>query len=171
MTIPNEETEVDRVISGKADLAYTLSFEVLPAITLADFGTIKLEKLVAEVADSEVDDALKQIAEQNKPYAAKGEGAKVENGDRVVIDFVGRVDGEVFPGGTGTDVAVTVGSNQFIPGFEELVGIAVGETKLVKGDVPGDLSDRDAGPAKPPSSTSPRSRSGAERGRDRRRVR
>jgi trigger factor len=133
VTIPNEETEVDRVINGKADLAYTLSFEVLPAITLADFGTIKLEKLVAEVADSEVDDALKQIAEQNKPYAGKGEGAKVENGDRVVIDFVGRVDGAVFPGGTGNDVAVTVGSNQFIPGFEEqLVGLGVGETKLVK---------------------------------------
>jgi trigger factor len=133
VTIPNEETEVNRVIDGKADLAYTLSFEVLPAITLADFGTIKLEKLVAEVADSEVDDALKQIAEQNKPYAAKDEGAKVENSDRVVIDFVGRVDGTVFPGGTGTDVAVTVGSNQFIPGFEEqLVGIAVGETKVVK---------------------------------------
>ena len=71
VTIPNEETEVDRVISGKADLAYTLSFEVLPAITLADFGTIKLEQLVAEVADSEIDDALKQIAEQNKPYAPK----------------------------------------------------------------------------------------------------
>jgi trigger factor len=133
VTIPNEETEVDRVISGKADLAYTLSFEVLPAIALADFGTIKLEKLVAEVADSEVDDALKQIAEQNKPYAAKAEGAKVENGDRVVIDFVGRVDGTEFPGGTGTDVAVTVGSSQFIPGFEEqLVGLGVGETKVVK---------------------------------------
>ncbi|MBX9777164.1 MAG: trigger factor [Xanthobacteraceae bacterium] len=133
VTIPNEETEVDRVISGKADLAYTLSFEVLPAITLADFSTIKLEKLVAEVADSEVDDALKQIAEQNKPYEAKGEGAKVESNDRVVIDFVGRVDGAVFPGGTGNDVAVTVGSNQFIPGFEEqLVGLGVGETKVVK---------------------------------------
>jgi trigger factor len=133
VTIPNEETEVDRVISGKADLAYTLSFEVLPAIALADFGTIKLEKLVAEVADTEVDDALKQIAEQNKPYAAKGEGAKVENGDRAVIDFVGRVDGTEFPGGAGTDVAITVGSNQFIPGFEEqLVGLGVGETKLVK---------------------------------------
>ena len=92
VTIPNEETEVDRVISGQADLAYTLSFEVLPAIALADFGTIKLEKLVAEVADSEVNDALKQIAEQNKPYAAKAEGAKVENGDRVVIDFIGRVE-------------------------------------------------------------------------------
>lgn len=132
VTIPNEETEVDRVISGEADLAYTLSFEVLPPIQLADFSTIKLERQVAEVADSEIDDAVKLIAEQNKPYAAKAEGAKVEQGDRVTIDFVGRVDGTPFPGGTGNDVAVTVGSNQFIPGFEDqLVGLGVGETRLV----------------------------------------
>ncbi len=133
VTIPNEETEVDRVISGQADLAYTLSFEVLPAITLADFGGIKLERLVADVADAEIDAALNQIAEQNRPYAAKGEGAKVEQGDRVVIDFIGRIDGAPFAGGTGNDVAVNVGSNQFIPGFEDqLVGIVVGEMRLVK---------------------------------------
>jgi trigger factor len=133
VVIPNEETEVDRVISGQADLAYTLSFEVLPAIALADFSTIKLERLVAEVADEEVDKALNQIAEQNRPYAAKADGAKAEQGDRVVIDFVGRVGGEAFAGGTGNDVAVTIGSNQFIPGFEDqLVGIGVGEARQVK---------------------------------------
>jgi trigger factor len=132
VTIPNEETEVDRVINGQADLAYTLSFEVLPAITLADFGSIKLERQVADVAESEIDDALKQIAEQNKPYAPKAEGGKVEQGDRVVVDFVGRIDGTAFPGGTGNDVAVTIGSNQFIPGFEDqLVGLGVGETRQV----------------------------------------
>jgi len=133
VTIPNEETEVERIIGGQADLAYTLSFEVLPAIALADFSTIKLERPVAEVTDAEIDDAVKQIADANKPYAAKAEGAKVEQGDRVVIDFTGRVDGAVFPGGTGTDVAVTVGSNQFIPGFEDqLVGLAASETRQVK---------------------------------------
>ena len=79
VTIPNEETEVDRVIAGQADLAYTLSFEVLPAITLADFGTIKLERLVAEVADAEVDEALKQIAEQP---ALCGEGRGRQGRDR-----------------------------------------------------------------------------------------
>jgi trigger factor len=132
VTIPNEETEVDRVIAGKADLAYTLSFEVLPAITLADFGGVKLERIVADVADSEIDDAIKQIADSNKPYAAKAEGEKAAQGDRVVIDFTGRVDGTAFPGGTGTDVAVTIGSNQFIPGFEEkLTGIGVGEERKV----------------------------------------
>jgi trigger factor len=137
VTIPNEETEVDKIIGGKADLAYTLSFEVLPAITLADFSTITLERPVAEVADAEIDDAIKQIADANKPYAAKGEGGKVEKGDRVTIDFVGRIDGEVFEGGTGTDVAVNVGSGQFIPGFEDqVVGMAAGETKTINATFP-----------------------------------
>ena len=68
------ETEVERVITGKADLAYTLSFEVLPPITLGDFGSITLERPVAEVADEEIDAAVRQIAESNRSYAAKGEG-------------------------------------------------------------------------------------------------
>jgi trigger factor len=133
VTIPNEETEVDRVISGQADLAYTLSFEVLPTIALGDFGSIKLERLVADVTDAEIDEALKNIADQNRPYASKGEGGKVETGDRAVIDFSGKIDGAPFEGGTGGDIAVNVGSGQFIPGFEEqLVGMAAGDTRTVK---------------------------------------
>jgi trigger factor len=133
VVIPNEATEVDRVISGQADLAYVLSFEVLPAITLGDFSSITLERLVANVEDAEIDKALKQIAEQNQPYAAKAADAKAEQSDRVVIDFVGRIDGVEFPGGAGTDVPVTIGSNQFIPGFEEqLIGIGAGEARQIK---------------------------------------
>lgn len=132
VTIPNEETEVDRVIAGNADLAYTLSFEVLPTIALGDFGTIKIERLVAEVSDAEVDEGVQRIAEQNRPYAAKGEDAKVETGDRVVIDFTGKLEGKPFEGGTGGDIAVNIGSGQFIPGFEEqLIGMAAGETRTV----------------------------------------
>src|SRR5438874_6747560 len=77
VTIPNEETEVERVIGGQSDLAYTLSLEVLPKIELGDFTGVKLERPTAEVTDAEVDEALGKVAEQNKPYAAKGEGAKV----------------------------------------------------------------------------------------------
>jgi len=133
VTLPEEHTEVERVIGGQADLAYTLSLEVLPKIELGDFKGIKLERLVVEVTDAEVDDALAKIAEQNKPYTARAEGAKVEPGDRVVIDFNGRIDGAPFEGGTGGDVGVNVGSGTFIPGFEDqLVGMAAGETRLVK---------------------------------------
>jgi trigger factor len=131
--IPNEETEVERVIAGQADLAYTLSFEVLPSITLGDFSSIALERPVAPVADAEVEEALGKIAEQNRPYAAKGDGGKIEKGDRAVIDFTGRLDGVAFEGGTGGDVPVNVGAGQFIPGFEDqLIGAAAGETRLVK---------------------------------------
>jgi trigger factor len=133
VTLPEEQTEVERVIGGQADLAYTLSLEVLPKIELGDFKGIKLERLVVDVTDAEVDDAVAMIAEQNKPYTAKGEGAKAETGDRVVIDFTGKIDGTPFEGGTGGDVGVNLGSGTFIPGFEDqLVGITAGENRLVK---------------------------------------
>src|SRR5216684_2844106 len=133
VTIPNEETEVERLIGGQVDLAYTLALELLPKIDLADFKGIALERLVAEVTGGEVDEAIAKLAEQNKPYAVKAEGAKVETGDRVVIDFTGRIDGKLFEGGTGGDVGVNVGSGTFLPGFEDqLVGMAAGGKRLVK---------------------------------------
>jgi len=133
VTIPNEETEVAKVIGGQSDLAYTLAVEVLPKIELADFKGIKLERPVADVTDAQVSEALDRIAEQNRPFAAKGEGGKVEKGDRVVIDFTGTLEGVPFEGGTGGDVGVNVGSGTFIPGFEDqLIGMAAGETRQVK---------------------------------------
>jgi len=149
VTIPNEETEVENIIGGKSDLAYTLALEILPKIELADFKGIKLERQVAEVTDAQVAEALEKIAEQNRPFAAKGEGAKVENGDRVVIDFTGRIDGTPFEGGTGGDVGVNVGSGTFIPGFEDqLIGMGLGETRLVKVTFPANyMNDKLAGKA------------------------
>ena len=132
VTMPEEASEVERVIGGQSDLAYTLSLEVLPKIELGDFKTLRLDRLSADVTEAEVNEALEKIAEQNKPYAAKGEGAKVETGDRVVIDFTGRIDGATFEGGSGGDVGVNVGSGTFIPGFEDqLIGMAAGETRRV----------------------------------------
>jgi trigger factor len=149
VTIPNEETEVEKIIGGQSDLAYTLALEILPKIELADFKGIKLERQVAEVTDAQVNEALEKIAEQNRPFAAKGEGAKVENGDRAVIDFIGRLDGTPFEGGTGGDVGVNVGSGTFIPGFEDqLIGMGVGETRLVKVTFPANyMNDKLAGKA------------------------
>jgi trigger factor len=128
VTLPSEEGAVESIISGKADLAYTVELEVVPPIALADFKTIKLERLVSEVADTEIDAALERIAEQNRPYAAKSEGA--EKGDRVVIAFKGMIGGEPFDGGTGDDTPVLIGSGTFIPGFEDqLLGIKTGENR------------------------------------------
>src|SRR6476659_8756992 len=130
VTIPNEETEVEKVIGGQADLAYTLALELLPKIELGDFKGVALERLVAPVTDAQVDEAVTRLAEQNKPYAAKPEGGKVESGDRVVVDYSGRIDGNSFEGGTGTDVAVNIGSGTFLPGFEDqLLGLGVGEKR------------------------------------------
>jgi trigger factor len=132
VSMAEEPTDFDRVIGGESDLAYTLSLEVLPKIDLGDFKALKLERLTAPVEDSEVEEALAKIADQNKPYVAKAEGAKVETGDRVVVDYNGIIDGQPFEGGAGTDVGVNVGSGTFIPGFEEqLVGMSVGETRGV----------------------------------------
>jgi trigger factor len=133
VTIPNEETEVEKLIGGGVDLAYTLALEVLPKIEPADFKGITLERQVAEVTNEEVEQAVARLAQQSRPYAAKGQGAKVETGDRVVIDFSGRVEAKPFEGGTGDDVGVNIGSRTFLPGFEDqLIGMAEGETRLVK---------------------------------------
>jgi len=128
VVLPTEEGAVEGVITGKSDLAYTVELEIVPAITLADFKTIKLERLATPVADSEVDQALQAIAEQNRPYLAKTDGA--EKGDRVTVAFQGSVDGQPFEGGSGEDVPIVLGSGQFIPGFEEhLTGIKAGENR------------------------------------------
>lgn len=130
--LPDDQKTIETVIEGKSDLAYTVAIEIMPPIELADFKGIKLEKLVAEVADAEVDEAMNRLAEQSRPFAAKGEGAKAEKGDRVTIDFTGKLDGTPFEGGTGGDVAVLIGSGTFIPGFEDqLVGAAAGESRVV----------------------------------------
>jgi len=133
VTMPQEAAEVEKVLSGQSDLAYGLALEVLPKIELGDFSQIKLERPVTEVAEEEVDAAVTRFAEDSKPYTPKGADAKIEHGDRAMINFSGRINGAPFEGGSGEDVGVNVGSATFIPGFEEqLIGMAAGETKLVK---------------------------------------
>src|SRR5712672_2146743 len=137
ITMPTEQAEVEELLAGKTDLTYTVAIEVVPTIQLADFKTFTVEKPVVEVGDAEVDEAIKRIAHQNRPYAAKAEGAKAESGDRVTISFKGSINGTPFEGGTGENIPVTIGSNSFIPGFEEqLMGIAPGETRTLKVSFP-----------------------------------
>jgi trigger factor len=139
VTMPTEEGAIEQMIAGKSDLAYTVAIEILPAIELADFKTFTLEKLVAEVTDAEVDDAVNRLAEQNRPFNPK-EGAAA-SGDRVSISFVGKIDGQPFEGGTGEDVAVHLGSGTFIPGFEDqLIGVSAGENRTVNVSFPQNYS-------------------------------
>src|SRR6266852_3915197 len=118
VTMPTEEKAVDDILTGKSDLTYTVSIEVVPAIQLADFKSFTVEKPVVEVTDADVDEAIKRIADQNRAFAAKGEGAKAETGDRGTISFKGTINGTPFDGGTGEGIQVVIGSGQFIPGFE-----------------------------------------------------
>jgi len=137
ITMPTEQKEVEELLAGKTDLTYTVAIEVVPTIQLADFKTFTVEKPVVDVSDADVDEAIKRIADQNRPYAAKADGAKAETGDRVTISFKGSINGELFDGGTGEGVPVVIGTGQFIPGFEEqLVGMAVGETRTLKVSFP-----------------------------------
>ena len=137
VTMPTEQKAVEDILTGKSDLTYTVSIEVVPTIALADFKSFTVEKPVVEVTDADVDEAIKRIADQNRTFAAKGDGAKAENGDRVTISFKGTIDGTPFDGGTGENIQVTIGSNTFIPGFEEqLLDIATGETRVLKVSFP-----------------------------------
>jgi len=137
VVLPSEEGAVEGVIEGKSDLAYTVEIEIVPPIALADFKTIKLTKLTAEVTDAEIDQALQTIADQNRPFVAKTEAAA--NGDRVTISFEGSLEGTPFEGGTGEDVPLLLGANQFIPGFEDhLVGLKAGESTTFNVKFPDD---------------------------------
>jgi len=131
VVLPPEEGGVEGIIAGKADLAYTVEMEIVPPITLADFKTIKLERLAAAVEDAEIDQALQTIAEQSRPFNDKA-GAPAAHGDRVTISFQGTIDGAPFEGGSGDDVTLVIGSAQFIPGFEDqLVGVKAEENRTV----------------------------------------
>ncbi|MFZ3360520.1 MAG: trigger factor, partial [Xanthobacteraceae bacterium] len=128
VVLPTEEGAVEGVIAGKSDLAYTVEMEIVPPITLADFKAMKIERLSAPVSEEEIDKALEAIAEQNRPFAGKAEGA--EKGDRVTVSFQGTMNGQAFEGGSGEDVPIQLGSGQFIPGFEDhLSGIKAGESR------------------------------------------
>ncbi|MDB5626597.1 MAG: trigger factor [Tardiphaga sp.] len=137
VTMPTEEKDVEAILSGKSDLTYTVAVEVVPPIALADFKSFTVEKPVADVTDADVDEAIKRIADQNKGYDAKADDAKAESGDRVTVSFKGTINGTPFDGGTGEGIQVVIGSNTFIPGFEEqLIGIGKDETRTLKVDFP-----------------------------------
>lgn len=133
VTLPTEEGAIDQLIAGKSDLNYTMALEIVPPITLGDFKSIKLTRLAADVTDAEVEQGIARIVDQNKPYMVRPEGEKAAKDDRVTISFAGTIDGKPFEGGSGDDAVVLIGSNTFIPGFEDqLIGIGAGETRTLK---------------------------------------
>jgi len=119
-------SDQDKLINGEADLDYSIALEIMPEFEPGDVSTISIERMVAEVPEEEIQESLQRLADNNKAYETK-EG-KAENGDAVVIDFVGSIEGEKFDGGAAEGHTLVLGSGRFIPGFEEqLIGASAGE--------------------------------------------
>jgi trigger factor len=128
---PKDEKVIEAIMDGTADLSFTMKVEVLPKIDIGDFKKIKLTKDTAEVTDADVDKAISRIADGHRHYHAE-EGRVAQNEDRVLIDYEGSVDGVPFEGGKAEGAHLVLGSNQFIPGFEEqLVGTKAGDERTI----------------------------------------
>lgn len=126
------ESDMEKVLSGDEDLAYHMHVDVMPDFEPVDIKKLSLTKPVAEITDEEVDARLNQIAEANPKFDKRAKTAKARNDDAVVIDFLGKLDGEPFEGGAAEEHTLVLGSNSFIPGFEEqLVGVKAGDEKEV----------------------------------------
>jgi len=121
------------------DVLVEMAYEKLPEIPEVDLASVSLERMVVKADDAAVDEALSSLAETAQDFNAREEGAAAQDGDQVVFDFVGKVDGEAFEGGSAEDYPLVLGSGQFIPGFEEqLSGVKAGEEKDVTVTFPED---------------------------------
>ncbi|MEH6410339.1 MAG: trigger factor [Hyphomonas sp.] len=135
------DADMEAVIKGEADLAYHMDIDVMPEFTPADIANLEISR---PVSDEQINEALGRIAEQNTQFEPRAKTAKAKDGDAVVIDFVGKVDGVAFEGGTAEQQSVVLGANRFIPGFEEqLVGVKTGEEKELNVTFPEDYPSAD----------------------------
>jgi len=136
---PAMEPKIDLVtFEDGVDLEYKITVEVIPEIAPIDFGAIELEKLTAEIPDDDVEQSMKRLAEQQTKFAAE-EGRAAASGDQVVMNFVGKIDGEAFDGGSADGMELELGSGRFIPRFEDqLIGAKAGEKKEVNVTFPDD---------------------------------
>ncbi len=126
------------------DAELDVSLEVLPLLTVPSLDGLKLERLIVPVSEEEVDAAIKRIADQQKSFKDAKKGKKAETGDQVLCDFVGKLDGEAFEGGSAKDQAIEIGAGRLIPGFEDqLVGIKAGDERQIKVTFPEDYPAKD----------------------------
>lgn len=131
------ESEVEQVIAGTQDLIFTMGIDLMPDFKLAEPSTISLIRPQTDVSDADVLESLKRLASQQRTYEPKGDGAEAQDGDQLVIDFVGKIDGIPFEGGTADNAELVIGSGSFIPGFEDqLKGVKAGDAKVVSVQFP-----------------------------------
>lgn len=138
IAMTEDKDEIENVLNGKADLTYSMTFEVIPDIKVMDLKKLKVDKPVADVKDGDIDEALTKIAARNTKYEIE-DGRVAADGDQVTLDYKGLLDGEEFEGGTGEDLALVLGNANFIPGFEDgLAGVKAGEEKTINCTFPKD---------------------------------
>jgi len=136
INLSEDKDEIERVLSGESDLAFTMSYEALPEIAITNLAELKLEREVADVAPEAVDKAVADLAERSVRYEPEADRV-AGDGDQLTIDFVGRIDGEEFEGGKGDDVPLVLGQAGFIPGFAEgLTGAKAGEERTINAKFP-----------------------------------
>ncbi|WP_034995832.1 trigger factor [Beijerinckia mobilis] len=141
-----EKDEMEKAFESTADFAFKVAMEILPQFEIGSLDDITIERFIAEVPEEEVDRIVERFANQNRPYEPRPEGEAAEKGDKVTIDFVGKVDGEAFEGGTGEDIDLVLGSDTFIPGFEDqVVGVKVGDERQIAVTFPEDYAAKLAG--------------------------
>ncbi|MEQ9021062.1 MAG: trigger factor [Nitratireductor sp.] len=130
ITMTEDEKEAEKVLAGKADFSFQIAYEVIPPIEIQAVDGIKVTREVYDVEDAELEEQMLRIAESARSFTPKK--GKAEDGDRVTLDFVGKIDGEPFEGGADQGANLVIGSKQFIPGFEEqLVGTKAGDEKTI----------------------------------------
>lgn len=130
VTMTEDEKEAEKILAGNADFEFSLDYEVLPPIEEKDLSSLKISRLVYDVPEEEVTEQVERVADSARSYEPKK--GKAANGDRVTFDYLGKIDGEAFEGGAAEDSDLVLGSNQFIPGFEEqLVGVKEGDETTI----------------------------------------
>ncbi|MBI1338647.1 trigger factor [bacterium] len=133
------DSPADKVVAGEVDLEFHMHVEVMPEFEPADVAELSIERVIAETTDAHVQEALSRLAENNKRFEARGKTAKARKGDAVVIDFVGKIDGEAFDGGSAEGQTLVLGDGRFIPGFEDqLIGVKAGDELTVNVSFPED---------------------------------
>ncbi|MEQ8307524.1 MAG: trigger factor [Hoeflea sp.] len=137
ISMTEDEKEAEEILTGNADFEFTMAYEIIPEFDVADMSSFKVVREVVEVPEEEVEEQVLRVAENSRSYEAKD--GKAADGDKVTIDYLGKVDGEPFEGGADQDAELVIGSNRFIPGFEEqLVGVKAGDEKVITVSFPAD---------------------------------
>ena len=137
---PAGAPELDIVnIDLGADLEFTATFEIFPSIEIADLSGVKIKQPVAEVQTEDLETMISRLQEQRKEWIDLDQGSKSEQGHRITVDFIGKMDGEEFEGGTGQEVQIELGSGQMIEDLEKgLIGLSAGESVTIPVTFPDD---------------------------------